>query len=90
MESNIQKIQSRLCCCWQLVTELDCIKTRTGTGYFFGSVQCSLFYPHHVKKKHPPQLCGGISLAEITVFIHLLFCIRSPRDFSYREKSGVQ
>lgn len=90
MGSNIQKIQNRICCYWQLVTELDCIKkTRTGTG-FFGSMQWSLFYPHHVKKKQPPQFFGGICHDAITVFIHVPFCIRrSPRDFSYHEKSGV-
>lgn len=32
--SNIQKIKTRICCYWQVVTELDCIKTRTDTGYF--------------------------------------------------------
>lgn len=89
--SNIQKIQIRICCYWQLVTELDQIKKiGTGTGYYFGSVQWSFFYPHHVKKKPSPQIFGGFSHAAIAGFIHLFSCSRSPRDFSYHEKRGVQ
>lgn len=57
--------------------------------FFFWSVQWSLLYLHHVKKKHPPQFFSDISHAAIAGFIHFLFCMRrSPRDFSDNEKSG--